>query len=175
MIVFPTTATKPCLSPGCREMASLGSLKVELIFLYTSAHFQAVKQNFLDKLTFFFYRQPSQFQNCPLRAFNTWIDLMAFGSKITSWIQKRPRPCLEIFSLNCVLSKKKRKQMQDLERIIDFCSDLFLNQNVYSLKDILDKRRFWKREQILRDKFESGIYLCIKYWLRERHKNEKRI
>lgn len=35
-------------------MASLGSLKVELIFLYTSVHFQAVKQNFLDKLTFFF-------------------------------------------------------------------------------------------------------------------------
>ena len=58
--------------------------------------------------------------------------------------------------------------MQNLERIIDFCSDLFLNQNVYSLKDILDKRRFWKREQILREKFESDIYLCIKYWLRER-------
>ena len=67
---------------------------------------------------------------------------MAFGSKITSWIQKRPRPCLENFWLNCFLSKKRRKQMQNLERIIDFCSDLFLNQNVYSLKDILDKRRF---------------------------------
>lgn len=34
-------------------MASLGSLKVELIFLYASVCFQAVKQNFLDKLTFF--------------------------------------------------------------------------------------------------------------------------
>lgn len=48
-----------------------------------------------------------------------------------------------------IFFQKREGKFKNLKRIIDFCFDLFLNQNVYSLKDTPDKRRFLEREQIL--------------------------
>lgn len=55
---------------------------------------------------------------------------------------------LKVSDLIIFFQKKRKRQIQNLRRITDFCSDWFLNKNVCGLQDSLEGQAFRKGANI---------------------------
>ena len=67
---------------------------------------------------------------------------MALGLKLLLGYRRDQGLVWKISGLIVFFQKREENKCRIWRELLIFCSDLFLNQNVYSLKDILDKRRF---------------------------------